>query len=170
MRSITGAGLPVASGLCAIDILLAFQIGGGHVLGLHIAGIAGCNVHRDVLEQLLEVLGARHKVALAIQFEQHADLAAGMNICATPRPRWWCGPAFFCAEAMPRLRRALQSASSMCPIRLLQGFQAVAHGRSGLLAKLLHQLGINFLRSLWSSLFSCFPASLPMVHAAGFPA
>jgi len=41
------------------------------------------------------------------------------------------------------------------PLRLLQGFQAVAHGRSGLLAELLHQLRINLSLTVLISLPSC---------------
>jgi hypothetical protein len=80
--SITGSRLACGRSLRAINLLLALQIFGGHVLRLHIARIAGRDVHRDVLQQLLEVLGAGHKVALAVQLEQHADLAAGMDIGA----------------------------------------------------------------------------------------
>jgi hypothetical protein len=39
-------------------------------------------VHRDVLEQLLEVLGARDEVRLAVELDEHADLAAGVDVVA----------------------------------------------------------------------------------------
>src|SRR5882757_2092088 len=71
-RRLAGCG-----GLGAIDILLALHVLGSDVLLADVAGVGGCDVHRDVLEQLLEVLGAGDEVALAIELDQHADLAAG---------------------------------------------------------------------------------------------
>ena len=68
--------------LCTEDGLLALQVLGGHVFRLHIARIAGSDVHRNVLQQLLEVVGARHKVGLAIDLDQHANLSARVDVHA----------------------------------------------------------------------------------------
>ncbi len=40
-------------------------------------------------EQILKVVGARHKVALAVHFDQHANLAAGVDVGAHRALRWW---------------------------------------------------------------------------------
>jgi len=50
--------------------------------GLDEARIAGCNVHRDVLHQLLEVL-VRATKSSRNSIQQHADLAAGVNVGST---------------------------------------------------------------------------------------
>src|SRR6185436_6218949 len=42
--------------------------------------IASRNVHGNVVHQFLEVLGASDEVALAVDLDQHADLAAGVDI------------------------------------------------------------------------------------------
>ena len=39
-------------------------------------------MHGQVMRQVLEFVGAGHKVGLAIQFHQHADLSAGVNVGA----------------------------------------------------------------------------------------
>ena len=39
-------------------------------------------MHGDVLDQLLEALGARHEVGLAVDLDQDADLAAGVDVGA----------------------------------------------------------------------------------------
>ena len=66
------------------------------------------------LQQLLEVFGAGDEIALAVQLEQHADLAAGVDVGAD---RALVGGArrLLRAEAMPRLRSTTK-AFSMSPL------------------------------------------------------
>ena len=55
---------------CGIDSLsIADRVGGGDVLG-------------EVLAELLEVLGAGHEVRLAVQLDQHGDLAVVVDVVA----------------------------------------------------------------------------------------
>src|SRR5689334_11368651 len=75
-------GLAGCRGLGAIDFLFALHVLGGDILFADVAGIGRSDVHRDVLEQLLKILGAGDKVGFAIQFDEHADLAAGVNVGA----------------------------------------------------------------------------------------
>src|ERR1700733_5486395 len=70
-----GRGLAGGGGLRAIDLLLALHVLGGDVLPADVARVGGGDVHRDVLEQLLEVLGAGNEIALAVELDQHADFA-----------------------------------------------------------------------------------------------
>ena len=136
VRRLAGRGC-----LRAIDLLLALHILGGHVFRLDVARIARRDVHRDVLQQFLEVLGAGHKVALAVHFDQHADLAAGMDVGAHRALVGGAGGLLLCRghAALAQHHECLFDVS----LGLLQSLQAVAHGRAGLLAKLLHQLCIN---------------------------
>jgi hypothetical protein len=41
------------------------------------ARIGGGDVHGDVVHQFLEIVGAGHEIGLAVDFHQHAELAAG---------------------------------------------------------------------------------------------
>src|ERR1700677_2085227 len=68
--------------LGAIDVLLPLQILGGDVLAANIARISGRDMHRDVLQQLLKIFCTRDKIALTVDFDQHPDLASGMNVGA----------------------------------------------------------------------------------------
>src|ERR1035438_2506263 len=62
------------------DVLLALEGFGRHIFLAHELRIAGRNVHGDVMDQLFEVFRSRHEVALAIDLDHHADLAASMNV------------------------------------------------------------------------------------------
>src|SRR5215472_8947109 len=63
-----------------IDFLLAREVRFRHVFFADIFRIAGCNMHRDVVQQFLEIVGARHEIALAVYFDKHTNLAAGMDV------------------------------------------------------------------------------------------
>src|SRR6202000_934659 len=68
--------------LGAVDLLLALEVFGSHVFRLYIAGISGCDVHGDVLHQVLEILGAGDEIALAVDFQKDANLAACVDVGA----------------------------------------------------------------------------------------
>ena len=149
--------------LRAIDLLLALQILRRHVFGLHIARIARRDVHRDVLEQLLEVLGARHEVALAVDFDQHADLAAGMDVGAHCAFVGGAGRLLLCrGHAALAQHNECVFDISLC---LLQSLQAVAHRRARLLAEILYQLCINLVSHMSSSHFLLVSKSHGSVHS-----
>ncbi len=138
----TGRGLAGGGGLGAIDLFLALEVLGSHVLGLHVAGIAGGDVHRDVFEQFLKVGSAGHKVALAVELDQHSDFAAGVNIGAY-RALVGSAGGFLLRRGHAALAQHHERLFDVA-FRLLQSLEAIAHGRAGLLTQLFHQLGINF--------------------------
>ena len=39
-------------------------------------------MHGHVVAKLLEFIGARHEIGFAIDFHEHADLSAGVNVIA----------------------------------------------------------------------------------------
>ena len=82
MRSITASGLPVARRLLAVDFALLGQHFGRDFFAPQIARIDRGDVHGDVVAELLEGIGAGHEVGLAIDFHDHADLSAGVNVVA----------------------------------------------------------------------------------------
>ena len=96
-------------------------------------------MHGDVLEQLLKILRPGDKVALAVDFDQHADFAPGMNISAD---------GAFGGVARRLLgggRHALLAQNHNRLIQVALGFlkrvAAVHHRRASLLAKLLDLCG-----------------------------
>src|SRR5215469_247656 len=63
-----------------IDFLLTGKVGFRHVFLADVFRIAGCDMHRDIMQQFLEVISACHEVALAVHFDEHTNLAAGVNV------------------------------------------------------------------------------------------
>ena len=55
---------------------------GGDVFLADEARIGRRDVHRDIVHQFLEIVGARHEIALAIDFHHHAELTAVVNVGA----------------------------------------------------------------------------------------
>ena len=84
-----------------------------HIFFADILRIAGRDVHGDIVRQLLEVLGAGHEIALTVDLDKHADLAAGMDV-AGHRPSLVTRAAFLAATVTPFLRRMI-IACSMSP-------------------------------------------------------
>ena len=124
----------------------------GHVLLAHVARIDGRNVHRNVMHQSLELRRAGNKVALAVHFQQHADLAPGVDVAGhhafAGRARRLLGCRRHAALAQHH-NGLLQIA-----IRLGKRLLAVHHGSPGLFAKLFNHACRNlchcktFLRSV----------------------
>ena len=130
------AGLPLAIGLSEIDVLLA-RVGFRRDVFLpDILRIARRDVHGDVVDQFLEVLGARHEIAFAVHLDQHANLAAGMNVV---------GHRAFAGHARRFLGCDRHALFAQQDNRLLQvafgfgqGLFAIHHGRSGFFAELFY--------------------------------
>jgi len=62
------------------DAALVLQLLGGHVGHIQVAGRAGGDVQRQVVSELAELLGAGHKVRLAVHFHHHAHAAAAVRV------------------------------------------------------------------------------------------
>jgi hypothetical protein len=54
----------------------------GDVLAADELRIGRGHLHGQVLHQLLEIVGARHEIGLAVHLDQHAQLRARMNVAA----------------------------------------------------------------------------------------
>ncbi len=93
-------------------------------------------MHGDIVHQLLEVFGARDEIALAIYFDEHTDLAAGMNVAGH---RSFAGHA---RRLLGRNRNALLAQNHDRLIHVAfgfgQGLLAIHHGSSGLLPEVFH--------------------------------
>jgi hypothetical protein len=61
--------------LAAIHLTLLLHNLLGHVLRRYRQRIRGRDLHRQVARELLELIGARHEVRLAVQLQHHAHLA-----------------------------------------------------------------------------------------------
>ena len=44
--------------------------------------VGGGDVHGEIVHQFLKIVGARHEIGLAVDFHQHAQLGAGMDVAA----------------------------------------------------------------------------------------
>ena len=55
---------------------------GGDVLLAEELRIGRRDVHRDIVHQFLEIVGASHEIGLAVDFHHHAELAAGVDVGA----------------------------------------------------------------------------------------
>src|SRR5712664_1850053 len=146
--------------LRAVDALLLREDALGNVFTAQPARIAPGDLHGDVLHQRLELLVAGREVRLAVDLDQHADLAAQVDV----RPhRALCGAA---AGLLPRRGQALlpQPGDRLLDVaaRLQQGLLAVHHPRAGLLAQVLHHRRCHFRHCelLLGLLFAAFGRGL----------
>ena len=128
--------------LLAIDFALAVEHFLRHFLAPQETRIERGDVHGHVVAETLKILGARHEIALAIDLDEHADLAARVNVAGDePLGR---GPLRF-------LRRGSLSLFAQDVDGLLDiaaGFDqrraAIRKARAGAVAQLLHELRGTF--------------------------
>src|SRR5438128_2965183 len=68
--------------LLAVDLALLLEHVAGDVLARDVGGVARRHLHREVLHELLEGIGPRDEVTLAVDLDDHAELGAGVNVRA----------------------------------------------------------------------------------------
>ena len=121
--------------LGAVDRLFLLDRVGRHVLAAHPLGIGGGDVHRHFAHEVVEVVGARHEVRLAVHLDHHADPAAEVDVGAD---RALCRGA---AGALGGLRQAALAEDGdrllHVAVGLGEGRLALHHARAGLVAQLL---------------------------------
>src|SRR5271154_2078379 len=108
-------------------------------------------MHGDVVRNLLESVGACHEVRLAVDFDEHADLAAGVDVATNEAFGGFArgflgrgGLAFFAQDANGFFEVA---------IGFDQGGAAVCKAGVGAFAQLFYELGGNVYWSfVWSGL------------------
>src|SRR5262252_2903357 len=133
----------LARGRClrAVDVLLFLESLRSHVFFADEARIGRRNVHGDVVHQVLEVVGAGDKVALAVDLNQDADLASRVDVA---------GHGAFAGGAGRLLSRSGNAFLAQpydggfdVSFGLGQCLLAVHHGRIGLVPKFLYLRGSN---------------------------
>src|SRR6266704_3215715 len=92
-------GLAGRQRLRLVYIALFFEHFRRHFFAPHVPRIQRRDVHGDVVRKLLERLGARHEVRLAIQLHEHADLPAGVNV-ASYEPFRRFAHGFLCGRSL----------------------------------------------------------------------
>ena len=105
------------------------------------------------LRKLLEVLGTGDEVGLAVELKEDTDLAACVDVGAD---RALVGGARGLLGSRGHATLAEDDEGLLhITLGLLQGLEAVAHGRAGLLAEFLDELGVDLdsFRSGHSSSF-----------------
>ncbi len=114
---------------------------GSHIFLADELGIAGRDVHGNVVHQALEVVGAGHEIALAVHFHQHADFASGVDVAGH---RAFAGNASgLLGGGGHALLAENDDGAFHVALGLGEGVLAVHHGSVGLLAKLFHLCGSN---------------------------
>src|SRR3954451_1113944 len=75
-----GLGLALGGGLLTQHAQLGLLVLLGHVLLGDVERVGGSDVQRHLPRELLELVGAGHEVGLAVDLDQHSDLAAGVDV------------------------------------------------------------------------------------------
>ena len=127
--------------LRAVNVALLLEHLRRHFLAPHITRIERRDVHGDVVAKLLKFIGARHEIRLAIDFHEHTNLAARVDVTAH-EPFAGFALRFLCRG---RLALFAQDADGLFDVAF--GFHergaAIAESRAGALAQLFHELRRN---------------------------
>ena len=129
-------GLAAGHGLGEIDILLAREGLGSDIFLADKLRIAGRDVHGDIVHQFLEVVGAGHEIALAVDLHQHADLAAGVDV-ACHRAFAGHARAFFGRDRDAALAQNDDGLLQVA-LGLGEGLLAIHHRRARLVAEFFY--------------------------------
>ena len=141
----TCGGLAAALGLRGVNLLFLLQHVAGDLLALDGARIGRRDLHRDVFHQGLEIRALGEEVSLAIDLDQHAELAARMNVgpdrafrSDAARALGGRGDAFL-----------TQPYGGLFEVTLALGQRlfAIHYTRAGLLPQLSYDIGVDFHRS-----------------------
>ena len=154
-----GFGLAGGQRLGFIDFALFLQHFGRYFFAADIARIERGDVHGDIVRKLLEGVGAGHKVGFAIDFHQHADFSAGVNVAADQA---FAGFArgFLGRRGLPLFAQDADGFFEV-PIRFHERGATIREAGVGALAQLLYQLRWNIHGTfVWSGLCAhCFVSS-----------
>src|SRR5205807_8023826 len=63
-----------------VDLALALDDRGGNILARNVRGVRRGDLHREILDELLERVGLRDEVRLAIHLDEHAELGPWVDI------------------------------------------------------------------------------------------
>src|SRR5438067_7227467 len=134
--------LALLAKLRAVNALLLIELRRGNLFAAQPPRIAPGDLHRDILDQRLELLVAGREVGLAVHLDEHADLSAQMDVGAD---RAFGGAA---PRLLPGGGEALlpQPGDRLVDVagRLDQRLLAVHHPRAGLLAQVLDHRRSHF--------------------------
>src|ERR1700722_16965393 len=136
-------GLPGCACLSTIDFALLVQHLRCHFFATHVTRIKGRDVHGDVVAELLENGRARDEIRLAIDFYEHTNLTARVDVAAH---QTFAGFTlrFFRGRSLPFLA---QDADGLFDVAagFDQRCSAIGKPRIGALPQLFHQLGGNIV-------------------------
>ncbi len=143
----TFGGLAGVLHLRAVDRPLALEhLGRARPRGATYVRAGGGDLQGDFLEQRLEVVGARDEVRLAVELDEHADLAAHVDVGADEA--FARGPARLLGglgePALAQNRRGLLEVA----VGFLQGGLALHHAGAGLVAQLFDQCSGDVAREI----------------------
>ncbi len=93
-------------------------------------------MHRDIVHQLFEIIGARDEVGFAVDLDHHAELAAGMDVAADET--LFGGPRRLLPGRRDPLFAQVNLGLGDVAVGGLQRFLALHHRRAGALAEILN--------------------------------
>src|SRR5579883_938576 len=128
--------LPFVAGAVARDFLFLLEDFGRHFFAAQIARIGRGDVHRDIVHQLFEIIGARDEVGFAVDLNHHAELAAGMDVAADET--LFGGPRRLLPGRRDTLFAQVNLGLGDVAVGGLQRFLALHHPRAGALAEILN--------------------------------
>src|SRR5246127_1513411 len=135
-------GLSCLFRLVPVNIALAVKNLLRHFFAAQKPWIERGNMHRHVVAKALKILRARHEIAFAIHFHQHADLSPRMNIRAD-KP---FGRGALCFLRRRRLSLLAKNVDGLLHVslRFNQGFAACGEARARAVAQLFYLLRVRF--------------------------
>src|SRR6185436_2055346 len=138
--------LPRLRCLRRVDLALARQLVGGDLLLRDVRRTRRRDLHREVAYELLEVVGTRDEIGLAIHLDQHADLTTRVDVGADltfgGRTPGLLGRRREAALAQVA-HRAVEIAARLAQRRL-----AIHEARAGLLAQVFHLLSVHLAHAI----------------------
>ena len=136
--------LRLAGGAClgAINLALALEHFRGYVFPANVAGIHRGNVHGHIVAELLERVGTRNEIAFAVDFDDHADFSAGMNVM-TDRAFRGFARRLLCGRGLTLLAQDIDRFLDI-PVGFNKRRAAIAESRVGLFSQFLDKLGWDF--------------------------
>src|SRR5580658_3955655 len=131
-------GFAFERGPAALHVALFLERLGGHILLADVPRVGGGDMHGEIVHQFLKIFGARHEIGLAVDFHQHAKLAARMDIAADQA--LFGNPRGFLVGGRDAALAQNDFSVADIAVGLHQGALAFHHAGAGAVAELLYEL------------------------------
>ena len=144
--------LALLQGAGALDLLFVLQRFLADIFLANELRIGRRNMHSDIVDQLLKVIGSRNEIGFAVHLHQHAEFAAGVNIGADGTLVRRAGRLLLGDRYAPLSQDELSLRE--VALGFFQGRLAIHDSRSAALAKLFDHFRGDFRHSISLRSFS----------------